>query len=165
MAMLKKTAASTWVSLHKAFEHVLRAERSRELTEHRLRYVLGERTSGPQVRCRAGFAIAPMQRQRERSDVMLPADFWVLEFRDDNFSDRWCAIVNWAEDSGRLPLGHPFAPWTAYRIEVCWQDLVAIWPEAKKRSRPGRKQIYDRAKIEAEGRSYLRTHDRPASLN
>ena len=35
--------------------------------------------------------------------------------------------MNWQEDSARLPASHPFAPWLAYRIEVCREDLLAIW--------------------------------------
>ena len=56
--------STTWTPLHEAFEHVLQHERSRELTEYRLRRVLGTRKSDPQVRCRAGVVLTPMQPQR-----------------------------------------------------------------------------------------------------
>src|SRR5262249_7796625 len=117
--------STTWTLLHEAFEHVLQHERSRELTEYRLRRVLGTRKSGPQVRCRAGVVLTPMQSQRERENVMLPGDFWLLEVDDDGQADDG-AIVNWQEDSACLPESHPFAPWLAYRIEVCLEDLLSI---------------------------------------
>jgi hypothetical protein len=160
--MLQKTATITWRPLSKAYEHVLKFERSRELTEWRLRRMLGERKPGvPQVRCRAGCVIAPHQRPELRENVSLPGDFWLFE--SDFVDDVRVAIVDWADDSGKLPSSHPFAPWSAYRIEVCWEDLIAIWP--KKRSSAGRKPVHDQKAILAEARAYLRTHARPKSLD
>lgn len=118
--------STIWTPLHKAFEHVLQHERSRELTEYRLRRVLGTPKSGPQVRSRAGVVLTPMQPQRELENVMLPGEFWLEEAVYDGEADGG-AIVNWQEDSARLSASHPFAPWLAYRIEVCREDLLAVW--------------------------------------
>jgi hypothetical protein len=67
-----------------------------------------------------------MQAERDRKDVMLPGEFWLEEVVYDGEVDGG-AIVNWQEDRARLSASHPFAPWLAYRIEVCREDLLAIW--------------------------------------
>ena len=108
--------STIWTPLHKAFEHVLQHERSRELTEYRLRRVLGTPKSGPQVRSRAGVVLTPMQPQRELENVMLPGEFWLEEAVYDGEADGG-AIVNWQEDSARLSASHPFAPWLVDGIE------------------------------------------------
>jgi hypothetical protein len=156
-----------WRPLHEAFEYVLKQEQSVSLTERRLRRVLGKRQKGAQqVRCRAGCTID--RNDEERSNVLLPGDFFMYASSNDALSGNVSvARVRWNEDEATLPPTHPFAPFAAYRLEVAWQDLIALWPEQRREKtirRRGRKPTYDAQAILNAAHSDIDEHGRPATL-
>jgi len=167
------TTTPTWKPLREAYHHVMKyggpgLGQRPVLTHWRLLQVLGQRRPGDrQVRCRATYAVFPAlpPEQQEERYFPLTGDFWDFGHGES------CPMVDWEHSCATLP-SHPLGPCDAYKIEVAWEDIIAIWPEqqstkqAPKRSplKRGRKRVHDRAEILREAEDDWNEHGAAASL-
>ena len=152
--MLQKTAAISWVPLSEGFAHVFEHERDRWVTERLLRHALAD----GKVRAR-GYVVFD-----GGENVVEPLPRRLFTIFDEERSTT--AEFNTEANSIRHVDGwYPENDCTIYRVELAWNDLVAIWPEMKKRSRAGRKPLHDRDVIMAVAENFLRTGPRPKSVN
>jgi hypothetical protein len=137
---------TTWRPLREAFEHVRYYERSRGLTARRLLRAFADKV------CTRGYVVYIAGREREGMEEPLSRELFTA------YDGCPPAAIDWQDDSARLDRIHPFGPCEVYRIEVCWEDVLAIWPaQPAVRSQRGRKPTHDRELVLAEAEDVWRT--------
>lgn len=150
----------TWKLLRDAYEHVLTHELSPEVTKWRLRQEL----MGGRVRSRGFQIIFGSDDLDERGGMQnLEPEFWRAIHKVDwdtgnvTFSEH---ATFTAADGDQQELHIESA---VYRIEVCWPNLIAIWP-LPEGGKPGRRRQHSIEEIRAMADSYVKENGVPRSV-
>lgn len=146
----------TWLPLSKAYEHVLAHERSGDLAARQL-----VRAFADKVRTR-GYVVYHKGPRREGMQDPLSRELWT------EYEGQPPAEINPTDESARLSgCGHPHDPCVVYRVEVAWEDLLAIWPEHPAAAKPlsgGRPPVHDSNAILVEAAVFIHENGVPATL-